>query len=172
MASRRQPSTRSNVSCAVWSPPRRSTRCWALGTLPAASMLAAGPVSGAGSPVGERPAVVARVESGGVPGVGGLAGAGLAGVPAVGVERGGAEKVCVVPGAALGAVDGAGPGVGHVRGPVGPDPLHEPERQSSDGIADGVDDETVVVDGGNGGDGAVDEPAVSVAVAGGQQEPI
>src|SRR5205823_5142789 len=37
---------------------------------------------------------------------------------------------------------------------------------------DGVDDETVVVDGGNGGDGAVDEPAVSVAVAGVRQDPI
>ena len=41
-------------------------------------------------------------------------GAGLAGVAAVGVEGGGAEQVGVVPGAALGAVDGACPGVRHV----------------------------------------------------------
>ena len=65
--------------------------------------------------VGEAAAEVDGRQGGGVPGVGGLHGAGLGGVAAVGVEGGGAEEVGVVPGAALGAVDGACPGVGHVR---------------------------------------------------------
>ena len=65
--------------------------------------------------VGEAAAEVDGRQGGGVPGVGGVDGAGLGGVAAVGVERGGAEQVDVVPGAALGAVDGACPGVGHVR---------------------------------------------------------
>ena len=65
--------------------------------------------------VGEPAAEVDGRQGGGVPGVGGLHGAGLGGVAAVGVEGGGAEEVGVVPGAALGAVDGTRPGMGHVR---------------------------------------------------------
>ena len=61
----------------------------------------------------------------GVPGVGGLAGAGLAGVAPVGVQGGAAQQVAGLPGAALGAVDGAGPGVRQVRGAVLAGPLHE-----------------------------------------------
>ncbi len=64
--------------------------------------------------VGEDPAVIDHGQPGGVPGVGGPAGAGLAGVAPVGVEGGAAEQVAGLPGAALGAVDGAGPGVGQV----------------------------------------------------------
>ena len=64
--------------------------------------------------VGEPAAEVDGGEGGGVPGVGGLHGAGLGGVPAVGVEGGGTEQVDVVPGAALRAVDGSSPGVRHV----------------------------------------------------------
>ena len=65
--------------------------------------------------VGEPAAEVDGRQRRGVPGVGGVDGAGLGGVAAVGVEGGGAEQVGVVPGAALGAVDGACPGMGHVR---------------------------------------------------------
>ena len=65
--------------------------------------------------VGEDAAVVHDGHPGGIPGVGGLAGARLAGVAQVGVQSGTAEKVAGLPGAALGAVDGASPGVGHPR---------------------------------------------------------
>ena len=68
--------------------------------------------------VGEDPAVVDHGHPGGVPGVGGLAGAGLAGVAPVGVQGRAAEQVAGLPGAALGPVDGAGPRVGQVRGAV------------------------------------------------------
>ena len=61
--------------------------------------------------VGETAAEVEGGKGGGVPGVGGLQGAGLGGVPAVGVEGGGAREVDVVPGASLGAVDGTCPGM-------------------------------------------------------------
>ena len=74
-----------------------------------------------GALVGEKPWWVVGVGAG-VPGVGGLLPAGLADVAGVPVERGGAEEVDLVPGAALGAVDGTCPGVGDVRCPVGTGP--------------------------------------------------
>jgi hypothetical protein len=58
----------------------------------------------------------------GVPGMGGELTAALADVSGEPVERGGAEEMHLVPGAALSAVNGAGPGVGDVRGAVGPVP--------------------------------------------------
>ena len=67
-----------------------------------------------GALVGEDAAVVDLGEAGDVPGVGGLAGAALAGVAGEAFEGGGAEEVDLGPGAALDAVDGAGPGVGAV----------------------------------------------------------
>ena len=61
--------------------------------------------------VGETATEVDGRKAGGVPGVGGLHGAGLGGVAAVGIEGRGTEEVDVVPGATLGTVDGACPGV-------------------------------------------------------------
>ena len=60
-------------------------------------------------------AVVAVVEglAGGVPGVGGSDGAGLAHIAAVAVQGRGGQQVDLVPGAALDPVDGASPGVRH-----------------------------------------------------------
>ena len=58
----------------------------------------------------------------GVPGVGGLLPAGLADVAGVPVECGGAEEVDLVPGAALGAVDGACPRMRDVGCAVGAGP--------------------------------------------------
>lgn len=55
----------------------------------------------------------------GVPGVGGPSAAALADVGGEAVEVGGGEQVDLLPGAALGTVDRAGPGVGEVRGAVG-----------------------------------------------------
>ena len=75
--------------------------------------------------VGETAAEVDAGKCGGVPGVGGLHGAGLGGVAAVGVEGGGAEEVDVVPGATLGAVDGACPSMRHVRRAIDPSALDE-----------------------------------------------
>ncbi len=69
-------------------------------------------VGGAG--VGGAAAVVEVDDRGGVPGVGGLAGPGLADVAPEGVEGWCAEQVDGFPRAALGAVDGADPGVGQV----------------------------------------------------------
>src|SRR5687768_8675581 len=67
-----------------------------------------------GALVGEDAAVVDVGESGDVPGVGGVAAPALGGVAGVADEGGGAEEVDLGPGAALDAVDGAGPGVGAV----------------------------------------------------------
>ena len=68
--------------------------------------------------VGEESAWVVGVRAG-VPGVGGLLPAGLADVAGVPVEGGGAEEVDLVPGAALGAVDGACPRMRNVGCAVG-----------------------------------------------------
>ena len=62
----------------------------------------------------------------GVPGVGRLPAPGLADVAGQAVQGRGAEQVDLVPGAALGAVDGAGPGVGKVRCAVGAGAGDEP----------------------------------------------
>ena len=67
-----------------------------------------------GALVGEDAAVVDLGEAGDVPGVGGVAAAALAGVAGEALQGGGAEEVDLGPGAALDAVDGAGPGVGAV----------------------------------------------------------
>ena len=61
--------------------------------------------------------------------MGGLAGAGLAGVAPVGVQGGAAEQVAGLPGAALGPVDGTGPGVRQVGRAVLAGALHEAGRQ-------------------------------------------
>ena len=78
--------------------------------------------------VGQGPAVVDH-HPGRVPGVGGPAGAGLAGVAPVGVQRRAAQQVAGLPGAALGPVDGPGPGVGQVGGAVLTGAGHERRRE-------------------------------------------
>ena len=75
--------------------------------------------------VGEDAAVVDLGDAGDVPGVGGLAGAALADVAGEPLEGGGAEEVGLGPGAALDALDGAGPGVGAVGGSVGSPAFNE-----------------------------------------------
>ena len=79
--------------------------------------------------VGDDPTVIDHRHPGGVPGVGGPAGAGLAGVAAVGVEGRAAEQVTGLPGAPLGAVDGSRPGVGQVGCSVFPGTGHESSRK-------------------------------------------
>ena len=73
-----------------------------------------GHLLGGAAPIGQHPAVVARGDGGGVPGVSGLAGPGLAAVAPVGVEGRAAQQVTALPGAALGAVNRASPSVRHV----------------------------------------------------------
>jgi hypothetical protein len=70
---------------------------------------------GAVTVVGQLAAVVEGGHRPGVPGVGGLAAAALAHIAAEDVEGAGAQEVDDVPRAALGALDGPGPGVGDVR---------------------------------------------------------
>ena len=102
-------------------------------------------------------------QAGDVPGVGGLAGAALAGVTGEAFEGGGAEEVDLGPGAALDAVDGAGPGVGAVGAAVG--------AVAGDELPGEPDVDAVLVDGGDvvgghGGDGhdaAVVEPLTAGA---------
>ena len=116
--------------------------------------------------VREAASVIHGGNRGGVPGVGGLPGTGLRGVPAVRVERGGTEEVDVVPGATLGAVHSPRPGVGHVWCPVGPCPLYERSGQHDDATVIGMERDTVFVDAGDGSDGAVDERRIPVTVTG------
>ena len=80
--------------------------------------------------VGQGTAVVDDRHPGGVPGVGGLAGTGLAGVAPVGVQGGAAEQVAGFPGAALRPVDRACPGVRKVGRTVLAGALHERRRQA------------------------------------------
>jgi hypothetical protein len=122
--------------------------------------------------VGKSSAVVDGRHHCGVPGVGGLPGPGLRGVPAVGVERGGAEEMHVVPGTALGAVNGARPGMRHIRCPIGPGPLYEPGGQFDGGTVVGLERDTSGNDGREGPDGPVDERGVPVPVAGVEQHPV
>src|SRR5438094_863611 len=68
-------------------------------------------------------------EAGDVPGVGGLLGAALAGVAGEAFQGGGAEEVDLGPGAALDAVDRAGPGVGAVRAAIAAVAFDERKRQ-------------------------------------------
>jgi hypothetical protein len=108
-----------------------------------------------GALVGEHAAVVDVGEAGDVPGVGGVATSALGGVAGEALEGGGAEEVDLGPGAALDAVDGAGPGVGAVRAAVAPAALDElaGQRQAGSVVVDGA--EPVVGDGGDGDDAAV-----------------
>ena len=123
--------------------------------------------------VGQDPSVVDGDEWFGVPGVGGLAGAGLAGVAPVGVQGGAAQQVAGLPGAALGSVDGPGPRMRHVRGAVLAGPLHEAGRQHRLlAAAVDTDGEPGLVDAGDGGGGAVDQAAARRAAAGVQQHPV
>ena len=75
--------------------------------------------------VGQGAAVVDDGDPGGVPGVGGLAGTGLAGVAPVGVQGSAAEQVAGFPGAALRPVDRARPGVREVGRTVLAGAMHE-----------------------------------------------
>ena len=124
--------------------------------------------------VGQDPAVVDGDELGGVPGVGGLAGAGLAGVAPVGVQGGAAQQVAGLPGAALRPVDGAGPGVRQVRGAVlaGALPRSSAGSTASSPLRSRRTVSPVGVDAGDRGGGAVDQPAARRAAAGVQQHPV
>ena len=79
-------------------------------------------------------AVVAVVEglAGGVPGVGGSDGAGLAHIAPVAVQGRGGQQVDLVPGAALDPVDGASPAVRHQRAAVVGAAGHEPGLDMGD----------------------------------------
>ena len=102
--------------------------------------------------------MVGRDETGGVPGVGRLAGPGLAGVAPVGVQGGAAEHVTGLPGAALRPVDGARPGVGEVRRTVFARALYEghwQRRRLSAAVE--ADRQAVAINTGNGRGGAIDQ---------------
>ena len=115
-----------------------------------------GPVGGA--LVGEDAAVVEFGEEGDVPGVGGVPGAALADVAGVAVQGGGAEEVDLGPGAALDAVDGAGPGVGAVGAAVGAVALRRSRGGASTACPWSSTAGARGGDGGDGDDGAVVEP--------------
>jgi hypothetical protein len=110
--------------------------------------------------------VVDDCHPGGVPGVCGLTGTGLAGIAAVGVQGGAAEQVAGLPGAALRPVDRARPGVRNVRRTVLASPQYERRRQGRHlSVAVEADSEAVTVDTGDRGRGAVDKRGGRGAVA-------
>ena len=101
--------------------------------------------------------------------------AALAGVAGEAFEGGGAEEVDLGPGAALGAVDGAGPGVGAVRACR---PLRRPcdERtgqqvETRPSVVDGPE-AVDAVDGGDGDDGAVVEALPAGAEGAVDEDPV
>ncbi len=110
---------------------------------------------------------------GGVPGVGGLTGTGLAGVAPVGVQGGAAEQVAGLPGAALRPVNRARPGVRQVGRTVLASAQYERRRQGRRlSVAVEPDREAVTVDNGDGGRGAVDKRAARRAAAGVEEHPV
>ena len=117
--------------------------------------------------VGQGTTVVDDHDPGGVPGVGGLAGTGLAGVAPVGVQGGATKQVTGFPGAALGAVDRARPGVGQVReNRLCARPARKPSASHLFSPAVDQDGEPSLFDGGHGGGGAVHKRGVRGAAAG------
>jgi hypothetical protein len=123
--------------------------------------------------VGEGTAVVDDGDPGGVPGVGGLAGTGLAGVAPVGVQGGAAKQVAGLPGATLRPVDGTGPGVREVGRTVLAGALRERRRQAhSFSTAVEQDGEPSFCDGGHCAGSAVDERGARGAAAGVEEHPV
>ena len=111
-----------------------------------------------GALVGENAAVVDVGEAADVPGVRGMSSSALGGVAGEAFEGGGAEEVDLRPGAALDAVDRAGPGVGAVGAAVGAVTFDERPLELDGSAVAGQGVQAVVGDGGDGDDAPVVEP--------------